>query len=116
MPLFIQNEFYMYVVPFFHSLQYLPFVYKIEHGRDRELSPARPERRGTFMIVGLVVAGFAAFELLPNTADALFHTKEKMSLWYFFISAQVFINVHHYFIDNVLWRFKNPEVKKYLLA
>jgi hypothetical protein len=115
-PLFIQNEFYMYVVPFFHSLQYLPFVYKIERGRDRELFPARAERRGTITMIALVVAGFAFFELLPNTADALFDTKEKMSLWYFFISAQVFINVHHYFIDNVLWRFKNPEVKQYLLA
>ena len=115
-PLFIQNEFYMYVVPFFHSLQYLPFVYKIERGRDRDISPERPERKGTIMMIALVVAGFVFFELLPNTADAIFQTKEKMSLWYFFVAAQVFINVHHYFIDNVLWRFKNPEVKKYLLA
>jgi len=29
-PLFMQSEFYMYVVPVFHSLQYLPFVYKLE--------------------------------------------------------------------------------------
>jgi hypothetical protein len=115
-PLFIQSEFYMYVVPFFHSLQYLPFVYKIERGRDRDIAPTRHERRGTLMMIGLVVAGFAFFELVPNTADALLYTKETMSLWYFFIAAQVFINVHHYFIDNVLWRFKNPEVKKYLLA
>jgi hypothetical protein len=115
-PLFVQDEFYMYVVPFFHSLQYLPFVYKIERGRDRELSPAHPERRGTITMVALVVAGFACFELLPNTADAVFETQERMNLWFFFIAAQVFINVHHYFIDNVLWRFKNPEVKNYLLA
>ena len=115
-PLFVQNEYYMYVVPLFHSLQYLPFVYKMERARNRELHAATPERSGTLMIVGLVVAGFLFFELAPNTADALFHTKEKMSLWYFFIAAQVFINVHHYFIDNALWRFKDPEVKKYLLA
>jgi len=28
----------------------------------------------------------------------------------------LFINIHHYFIDNVLWRFKDPEIQKYLLA
>jgi hypothetical protein len=115
-PLFIQTEYYMYVVPMFHSLQYLPFVYKIEQGRNRDLPSLAPEMRGTLTIVALVVTGFLFFELLPNTADAALHTKDRFSLWYFFIAAQVFINVHHYFIDNVLWRFKNPEVKKYLLA
>lgn len=115
-PLFIQNEFYMYVVPVFHSLQYLPFVYKIERERNQDLNPRHAERRGTLTMIGLVLAGFAVFELVPNTVDSLLETKERMSLWYFFISAQVFINIHHYFIDNVLWRFKNPEVKKYLLA
>jgi hypothetical protein len=115
-PLFIQTEYYMYVVPMFHSLQYLPFVYKIEQGRSRDLRPAAPERRGTLLIVALIVTGFLFFELLPNAADAGLHTKDRLGLWYFFIAAQVFINVHHYFIDNVLWRFKNPEVKKYLLA
>jgi hypothetical protein len=28
----------------------------------------------------------------------------------------LFINIHHYFIDNVLWRFRDPEVREYLLA
>ncbi len=115
-PLFMQSEFYMYVVPVFHSLQYLPFVYKLERERNLVENPAKAESRGTLMMVGLVLTGFAFFELVPNTADALLETKERMSLWYFFIAAQVFINVHHYFIDNVLWRFKNPEIKKYLLA
>jgi hypothetical protein len=28
--------------------------------------------------------------------------------------AWIFINVHHYFIDNVLWRQGNPKVKQFL--
>ena len=36
--------------------------------------------------------------------------------FFFFTAAMLFINVHHYFFDNVLWRFKNPEVRAYLLS
>ena len=34
----------------------------------------------------------------------------------FLFAFWVFINVHHYFIDNVIWRSENPEVKKYLFG
>ena len=27
----------------------------------------------------------------------------------------LFINIHHYFIDNVIWRFTDPEVRAHLL-
>jgi len=32
------------------------------------------------------------------------------------IAAMLFINTHHYFIDNVVWRFKDPQVRAYLLG
>jgi hypothetical protein len=28
----------------------------------------------------------------------------------------IFINVHHYFLDNVMWRRGNPDVQKHLFA
>ena len=28
----------------------------------------------------------------------------------------IFINVHHYFLDNVMWRRENPDTKKYLFC
>ena len=28
----------------------------------------------------------------------------------------IFINVHHYFLDNVMWRRENPETGKYLFG
>jgi hypothetical protein len=37
-------------------------------------------------------------------------------MFFFFTAAMLFINIHHYFIDNVIWRFKDPEVRNYLLA
>jgi len=28
----------------------------------------------------------------------------------------VFVNVHHYFTDNVIWRSQNPETRRYLFG
>ena len=28
----------------------------------------------------------------------------------------IFINLHHYFLDNVIWRRENPETGKFLFA
>ena len=51
--------------------------------------------RGTFM------------QLLSPAAQVL-----GSSLFFFIVL--IFINVHHYFLDNVMWRRGNPEVAKYL--
>jgi hypothetical protein len=109
-----QFEFYFLLTPMFHSLQYLAFVYKMEGTRLR----AEPHRelKATLLVSGLVLAGWLAFELVPNTLDNAMGTFAAWQMFFFFTAAMLFINVHHYFIDNVLWRFKNPEVRAYLLA
>jgi hypothetical protein len=109
-----QFEFYFLLTPMFHSLQYLAFVYKMEGTRLR----AEPHRelKATLLVSGLVLAGWLAFELVPNTLDTALGTFAAWNMFFFFTAAMLFINVHHYFIDNVLWRFKNPEVRAYLLA
>jgi hypothetical protein len=28
----------------------------------------------------------------------------------------IFINVHHYFLDNVMWRRGNPDVQQYIFG
>ncbi|MBS2026272.1 MAG: hypothetical protein JST54_00085 [Deltaproteobacteria bacterium] len=115
-PVFKQQEFYVYLVPMFHSLQYLPFVLKLERSRSRDLAPRGAALKGGAMIAGLLIAGYAFFTFIPNAVDRFSHAKETVGVAFFFVCAQVFINVHHYFIDNVLWRFNNPEVRKYLLS
>ena len=57
-----------------------------------------------------------AFELVPNTLDTAIGTFAAWNMFFFFTAAMLFINVHHYFIDNVLWRFKDPEIRAYLLS
>lgn len=114
LPITRQYEFYFLLTPFFHSLQYLAFVYKMEDTRLRGVK--HPEIRGTMLTVGIVLAGWLAFELLPNETDTALGTFNAWQMFFFFTAAMLFINIHHYFIDNVLWRFRDPEVRKYLLA
>ena len=114
LPVTRQYEFYFLLTPFFHSLQYLAFVYKMEDRRIRGLQ--HPEIRGTILAFSIVVAGWLAFEFVPNEVDTALGTFNAWQMFFFFTAAMLFINIHHYFIDNVLWRFKDPEIQKYLLA
>ena len=109
-----QYEFYFLLVPLFHSLQYLAFAYKMEETRLRGM-PNR-HARGTAIVVAVVVSGWMAFELLPDAVDRRLGTFDAWGLFFFFTVAMLFINIHHYFIDNVIWRFKDPEVRNYLLS
>jgi hypothetical protein len=114
LPITRQNEFYFLLTPLFHSLQYLAFVYKVE---DARLKTARHrEAQATALIVGLVVAGWLAFEFVPNSLDNELGTFGAWQMFFFFTAAMLFINIHHYFIDNVIWRMRDPEVRERLLA
>ena len=67
-------------------------------------------------ILGIVLAGWLAFEFVPNEIDTALGTFKSWQMFFFFTAATLFINIHHYFIDNVVWRFNSPEVKRYLLG
>ncbi|MBM3820895.1 MAG: hypothetical protein FJW14_18035 [Acidimicrobiia bacterium] len=109
-----QYEFYFLLVPLFHSLQYLPFAWRMEDARLRGL-PHAP-LRGTLIVIGVVAAGWIAFELLPNAMDTRLGTFDAWGMFFFVTAAMLFINIHHYFIDNVIWRFADAEVRTYLLG
>ena len=109
-----QYEFYFLLTPMFHSLQYLAFVYKMEDTRLR--SEQHREVKATLLVIGIVLAGWLAFEFVPNTLDNALGTFNAWQMFFFFTAAMLFINIHHYFIDNVLWRFRDPEVRAYLLS
>ncbi len=114
LPLTRQYEFYFLLTPFFHSLQYLAFVYKLENSRLS--TTTHRELRATALVTGVVFAGWLAFEFVPNTIDTRLGTFNAWQMFFFFTAAMLFINIHHYFIDNVLWRFKDPDVRRHLLS
>ena len=113
LPVTRQDEFYFVMAPLFHSLQYLAFVYRMEDSRLRQAGWRQARAMG--LAGGVVVAGWLAFQFLPGLADARLQTPDALGLPFFLIAATLFINIHHYFIDNVLWRFGDPQVRAYLL-
>jgi len=87
---------------------------------------ARKSAFGKFSLffVNAYVLGFLFFAVVPSSLDALALRQAlpgvlsydsaifKGSLYLFFFT--VFINIHHYFIDNVIWKKENPHIRKYL--
>jgi hypothetical protein len=114
LPITRQAEFYLLLTPFFHSLQYLGFVYRVESHR---LHAARyRDLRATVIILGAVVAGWVIFELGPAIADERLATVRRWDFFFFVVAATLFVNIHHYFIDNVIWRLSDPVVRAGLIG
>lgn len=112
-------------VPAAHSVQYLAVVWRYQLNVEKD--GQRPERKYSlfnkpvarliyFFIFGVVIS-FAGFWIIPTVLD-LFATYDRAvfgSQMFLFMFA-IFINVHHYFLDNVMWRRENPDVAKYLFS
>lgn len=108
-----QEPAFAVFIPLFHSLQYLTVVARYKANEAKRIAGVSLI---SFASNG-VLLGAAGFWLLPGLADFI-HTGKIPRFDgapYFFIAAfWIFINVHHYFIDNVLWRQGNPKVKQFL--
>lgn len=114
------------IVPAFHSLQYLVVVWRYElnweRGRTSATSSgtdpaARPRRGLAKFIATSVLVGFIGFWLLPILLDSL-HLLDRATFGKtaFLFMFWIFINVHHYFLDSVIWRRENPDTRKYLFV
>ena len=101
-------EYYYMAVPFFHSLQYLPFAFKMEQ-KNIPLNRWTLTQVSLRLIV-LVILGFLFFELIPSTLDQKLDTDVSKTAWIFMTSFAVFINIHHFFIDSTVWRLEQPKV------
>ncbi|MFT3756228.1 MAG: hypothetical protein QM769_09845 [Pseudoxanthomonas sp.] len=114
------------VIPAFHSLQYLAVVWKYRLRMERAgtgqvaVLPFAPRgvalRFGIFIVVG-VVLGYLGFWGIPKWLDAaLPYDRGLFGGSLFLFMFWIFINVHHYFLDNVMWRKDNPDTRKYLFG
>ncbi|MBX3169581.1 MAG: hypothetical protein KF760_19420 [Candidatus Eremiobacteraeota bacterium] len=113
-PCFRQPDFFFYVVPFFHSLQYLTFVYRVERSRP---SIRESAGRATALVFGLALSGWMCFEVVPGNLDMSMEAMTTFGFSFCLIAANLFINIHHYFIDNVLWRVRDdPQVRQALFS
>lgn len=124
------------IVPALHSLQYLAVVWRYQINRtdaevaeflgEKAAAPGSAEamapalRRETvkrfarFVITGTAL-GFMGFWAIPMVLDiSLPYDKALFGSTLFIALFWLFINVHHYFLDNVMWRRENTDMKKYL--
>jgi hypothetical protein len=112
-----------YVVPALHSAQYLYFVRLLEgnRAREREGPPwfeASVEVRLGILAASALGLGWILFHGGPWALDDLVPRRERASLLGptpYFAALYTFVNIHHYFMDHVLWRRENP-LTRYLRA
>lgn len=115
----------IYLIPAFHSLQYLAIVwrYEVNRGRHALRGESGETQRDTLWVrfaifVGLgVVLGAGAFVVVPYALDAsLSYDRALFGSQLITFMFWIFINIHHYFLDNVMWRKDNPDVGKHLFG
>jgi uncharacterized membrane protein len=121
---FFANPIFTLFVPAFHSLQYLLFVWRYqinkaasEHGTEPGASTRVVRTRVTRFIVVGIVLGFIGFVGVPAALQLGLAPDAAVwgpSVFMFMFAAG--INLHHYFIDNVIWRRDNEDVRRFLFA
>lgn len=124
------NPLVVLIVPAFHSLQYLFVVwrYQLNFEYSKEDGAAAPGtqpfarlfrdmasyRLTKFAFVAVVLGYFGFWGAPELLDDAVIYDKALFGAALFMFLFWIFINVHHYFIDNVIWKGTNPDVRKYL--
>jgi hypothetical protein len=64
-----------------------------------------------------MLLGFLGFWWIPQKLDTWIGYDETLfGPTLFLFVFWLFINVHHYFLDSVMWRAENPEVRRNLFA
>jgi hypothetical protein len=114
-----------YVIPALHGVQYGYFVWLMRRNEARaaaasdELGPSVAARLGVLAFSALVL-GYVLFRGGPWMLDTSFvptwrtgvgEPNEAMGPTPFFAAFFVVVNVHHYFMDHVIWRRENPETR-----
>jgi hypothetical protein len=118
---------FRYLVPALHSIQYLYFVWlmKRNEARAREGPPhfGRPVAvQLGILAVSSLTLGWLLFRGAPSFLDAAVVPRvhghaatDALGETPFFAAFFVVVNVHHYFMDHVVWRRENPDTR-YLRA
>ncbi len=112
------DPLFIYVIPALHSLQYLYFVWLLRRNAERErVGPLRSSAVSA-ALAGLAVSaiglGWLFFRGLPELFDSHFvlvDSLDPLGTTPYLAAFGAFVNIHHYFMDTVLWRRENPETR-----
>lgn len=107
-----------YVIPALHSIQYLYFVWLMKRNEARATCEAGDFKsvRLRLAVLALTSLGLAwlIFHGIPETLDTTFVLRDELAplgptpFLAAFVTA---INIHHYFMDHVIWRRENPDTR-----
>ena len=112
-----------YVIPALHSIQYLYFVWlmKRNEARASEGPPhfGRPVAvRLGFLALSAIGLGLLLFRGAPAYLDGIFtrlpargELPDALGETPYFAAIFVIVNIHHYFMDTVIWRRDNPDTR-----
>ena len=103
-----------------HSIQYLAFPVRMELNRahaEARTSATTSVVHMALYAVGLLVVSVLLGQVVPKAVmgvvgDLFGEEPAKAAP----IVILMFINIHHYFTDGVLWKISNPDVRKELFA
>jgi hypothetical protein len=105
-----------------HSIQYLAFPIRMElngsaASRKTTRTPFQIARHMAIYAAALLVVSILVSQIVPNAlmgvvAGAFGEEPGRAAP----ILILMFINIHHYFTDGVLWKLSNPEVRAQLFA
>jgi len=119
------DPLFMYLIPALHSVQYLYFVWLLKRGQARAHEGPPEFGRPVALVLGTWAAGafglgLLLFHLLPSGLDAAFTDARAARLTDlgptpYFAALFTFVNLHHYFMDFVIWRREHAETQ-YLRA
>jgi hypothetical protein len=108
---------YREFVPFFHSLQYLlvAWVLQLKERSDLAVHDSARFRVGRESLKWLgfaILLGYFLFEAVPRILSAWTGLDLGIALAVFIAGVQI----HHFFVDGVIWKLRNPRVRSPLLA
>ena len=97
-----------------HALQYLAFPIRVEMNRTERSSMVRHMvLYGVLLMAASVVVGLVVPRALMGQLGKIFGEEPQKAAP---ILILMFINIHHYFTDGVIWKISNPDVRKELFA
>ncbi len=107
-----------YVIPALHSVQYLYMVWllKKNEAREKEGPPwfeMSARARLGILAVSALGLGWVLFHGAPTMFDDMLVSKREartslLGPTPYFAALYAFVNIHHYLMDNVIWRRENP--------
>lgn len=104
---------YYELVPFFHSLQYLLVASSMKMVEQSERSPVKRHVMRSMIAwgIGVLIVGIGMFWLFPRILEASIGVPLYLALG---VSAAA-VQLHHFFVDGVIWKLKRKTVSHPLM-